>query len=226
MTITSLIFFTMETKDTDIKNIWKKNGGLGVNISEKYKTFLWLWDKTGTSLAKEIFSHFNFCFYDVSTQPRKLISTSIAQAHFCDLFDGHEDLKMIATARNPYTRTFSRFRMSFPAEKITIENFRNFIEETIQSPNNYGCMDFSRRKPDYFVRIENLYQDYCKIPFVNESELRKKGILLIMCNNIVNKGKGDFFWKDFYTQPIADLVFYSSQQYFDLLNYDKNSWKK
>lgn len=216
----------METKELDIKNTWRENGELKVNISEKFKTFLWLWDKTGTSHAKEVLSNFSFGFYDVSCEPKKIVSTSITQYHHCSLFKGHESYKLIATARNPYSRLFSYFNMTFPKEKITKENFRDFVEEKIQSPNNFDCANFHLRKPDYFLKIENLYEDYCKIPFIYESDLRKKNILKIMCNNVVNKGKNDFFWKDFYNQATADLVFYSTQQYFYLLSYDKNSWKK
>ena len=222
----------METKGKSINNIWRKNGtnteinNIRINISEKYKTFLWLWDKTGTSHAKEILSNFNFSFYEVSTKPKKLISDSITQFHYCSLFEGHENYKYLVTARNPYTRFFSLFRMSSPQNKITIDNFRTFIEEKIQSPNNFNCADFSERTPDFFLRLENLYDDYCKIPFINESNLKRNGTLMILCDNIVNKGKEGFDWKNFYNQSIADLVFYSIQKYFDLLGYDKNSWKK
>jgi len=216
----------METKETNTTSIWNKSGEARVNLSEKYKSFLWLWDKTGTSLAKEIFSHFNFSFYDFSESPKKIISDTISQFHYCGLFQGHENYLLIATARNPYTRLFSRFVMNFPDNKITIEDFQTFVEEFSQSPNNLSCCDFEIRKPDFFIRVENLYTDYCKIPFINESELKKNGTLMILCNNLVNKGRGNFNWKNFYNQSIADMVFYSCQKYFDLLDYDKNSWKK
>jgi predicted nucleotidyltransferase len=88
-------------------------------------------------------------------------------------------------------------------------------------------MDFDGRIPDYAVRLENLYEDYSKIPFIVESEYYKSGELKKAITQKVNVSNEDeTLWKKFYTQEIADIVYYRMPRYFDLFGYDKNSWKK
>lgn len=198
------------------------------NISEEHNTFLWLWDKTGTTHAKTVLSNFNFRHFGIDGDKKVLLTNEIIQYHRCALFPGHENYKLFVTARNPYTRFASLFKYSTMDEKkFTKEEFRNFVEFTIQVISNVAeCSLFRNRLPDYYVRVESLYEDYCRIPFINNSELRKTGKLQNLCRKVVNPARFNYYWKDFYDKSIADTIYFASQNYFDFFGYDKNSWKK
>jgi hypothetical protein len=228
--ITTLpIFSTMETNKTDTCSTCKKSGEIennyGLNISEEHKTFLWLWAKTGTSHLKQNMKYFGFNFYMFDGGKRSFLSKGITQQHTCQLFEGHHDYKMLATARNPYSRYVSFYIMA-KKDEATIENFDDFLETQIFHHTNFDCVTFHDRIPDYFVRVENLFEDYSKIPFVVKSDYYKSGLLEEFCNKKINKSKFEVDWKDYYNQSMADLVFYNTQNYFEILGYDKNSWKK
>ena len=219
----------METKDTSIQSIWKKSGedpdyDVKINISEKEKFFLWLWDKTGTSLSKKILSNFDFHFYGFKNGQKEIISSEITQYHICKLFPGHKDYQMLATVRNPYTRVFSSYCQGY-RPRVGRE-FENFVQGILLSERNFECSLFNERVPNYFVRVENVFEDYSKIPFIRKSSLYQSGALFEICSSKVNPSKHALDWRDFYDKSLADLVYYGNQSYFELFGYDKNSWKK
>jgi hypothetical protein len=85
---------------------------------------------------------------------------------------------------------------------------------------------YNKRVPDYFIRQENTFEDYSKIPFIKNSELYKSGQLKDLCNEKINHNKNSYDFREYYNQNTADLVYYNFSKYFNLLGYDKNSWKK
>lgn len=223
----------METKLTNTLNTWNENGETdykdsALNISDRVKTFLWIWNKTGTSHMKTILDYFDFYYYSIIKGERKLLQKTIIQTHDCKFFNGHEDYKFMVSARNPYTRFLSQYRFQNRPinEKLNSEGFQKFLEEHIfDAPNNAECTNFHTRLPDYYVRTESLFEDYSKIPFIIETDLYKSGILKTMCEKKVNENPLKNDWRDFFTKEIADLIYYNTQEYFKFFGYDKNSWK-
>ena len=178
---------------------------------------------------KQNLKYFGFNFYGFDNgKKRKFLTEGITQQHTCQLFEGHEEYKMMVSARNPYSRYVSLYKMikklenSFPE----IENFEDFLEKQIFEDHNFECVTFHSRIPDYIIRIENLFEDYSKVPFILISDYYKSGIMEEFCKKNLNKSKVDIDWRDYYSQSKADLVFYNSQSYFEIVGYDKNSWKK
>ncbi len=230
--ITTLpIFSTMETNKTDTCSTCKKSGEIennyGLNISEEHKTFLWLWAKTGTSHMKQNLKYFGFNFYMFDGGKRSFLSKGITQQHTCQLFEGHEEYKLMVSARNPYPRYVSAYIMrKFSSKKFAEDSFKVFLEKTLFENVNFDCVTFHSRIPDYFIRVENMFEDYSKVPFIVKTDYYKSGLMEEFCNKKINPSKIDVDWKDYYNQSIADLVFYNSQNYFEILDYDKNSWKK
>ena len=104
------------------------------------------------------------------------------------------------------------------------------VENIIQNPfRGDGCCNcFHERVPDYAIRLEHLYEDWIKIPFVANHELNLSGELKNLCqikiNNSPNSTKIDY-WKQYYDQSLADSVYYSQPETFDLFGYDRDSWK-
>jgi hypothetical protein len=221
----------METKEIDTLNTWNESGGnpdsiFFVNISEKYKTFLWLWSKTGTMHMLDVLRDFGFNSYKFHNGTKNFFRSGIIDNHNCDLFPNHLEYKMMVSARNPYTRFFSWYKyQNRGLFNLSLEGYQTFLEKTIFE-ESLDCLNFHERKPDYFVRIENLYDDYLKIPFIIQSELFKSGELKKKCEKKINVAHHATDWRNYYNQSIADLIFYNSQEYFRIFNYDKNSWKK
>jgi hypothetical protein len=206
-----------------------------VNLSRKHKTILWLWSKCGTShMARVVMKNFDFKYYKVKGKDLVLMENKVVQNHLCNLFFGHQDYKIIAAIRNPYSKFFSQYTHNRNSDEFVVndENKEKFRESIYQSLINgnfltKSCVDFTERIPDYPVRLENLYEDYSKIPFIVESEYYKSGELKKATTQKVNVSNEDEnLWKQFYTQETADIVYYRMPRYFDLFGYDKNSWKK
>ena len=193
-----------------------------LEISLKENFFLWLQGKTGTFLAKKIFKNFGFYSYRITDGIVNFSEKLDVHAHSPHLFSTHEQFQFIATIRNPYQTLFSEF----VHKTATKESFKGFLEKKFVG-SSFENKFFTRweRLPDYVIRLENVLEDYLKIPFILESELYKSGKLKKIIESKPNKSPYNHNWKDFYDKQIADLVYYNTSQYFDMFEYDKNSWK-
>lgn len=192
--------------------------------------------KTGSTRASEIFQKLGFI--SKHTQSGQEF-TPMKHNHDIELFEGSEKYKLISLSRNPYSKMVSYFKMSFSfyleSNQDDKEKFLNFLSQYfyildknsshyvwVRKYKNYWDI----RIPDYYIRMENMFEDYLKIPFVKESEIYKTGELEKMCNIKVNENlKNTKFWKEYYCDESADMVYYNFSKYFEKLGYDKNSYK-
>lgn len=206
---------------------------LTINLSEEHKVILWLWRKCGTSHMAKIMNKYGFKFYKIDDQELVLLQNNVVQKHYCNLFEGHENYKILAAVRNPYSKFFSDYTFNRDPKEFIIneenkEKFKDYIYDSLVLKDflSKNCIDFPERIPDYSVRLENLYEDYSKIPFIVESEYYKSGQLKKDVEVKVNVSNEDEnLWRNFYTQEIADIIYYRMPRYFELFGYDKNSWK-
>ena len=180
--------------------------------------------KTATTLAKKILKNFGFHSYKVHDGVVDFSNEYDMHAHSSCLFSTHMDFRFIATIRNPYTTLFSEYSSD---RKITPEGFKEYLETRfINLKKVDGFFSRWERMPDYSIRVENVLEDYLKIPFIKESDLNKSGQLKSIIDSKPNKNRYNLPWKDFYDKKTADLVYYNTSHYFDMFGYDKNSWKK
>ncbi len=190
-----------------------------VNISEKHKAFLWMVPKTGSFHATFIFNHFDFISYN--TAELGLREKFLTHNHSMELFPGHENYKFICTVRNPFTKLLSEFKYRLTDKsEFTPEKFRKFFSEKSDVQFDYIFVMFQKRKPDYFLRIEHLWADYIKIPFVYNSKLCQSGLLYELCNKKLN---GTFIRpeeKFFYTKDMIEHVKYVAKDYLEMFGYD------
>ena len=190
-----------------------------LNVSKKYNYFIWMPAKCGTTHAVNIFKKFDEKF-------------NFVHSHVIELFDGHWSYDLISLQRNPYARYASMFNnldghdKSFGLNKVR-DNFNTYLNNTLQSSGTLKDMlKYHERTPDYFIKLEHLYEDYSKIPFVRETNFYKSGQLKLECSIPKNESQTDSFsWKELYTPQTSDLVYYNTSLIFDLCDYDKNSWK-
>lgn len=194
-----------------------------LNISEKNKVFVWTPAHTASRLAWKIFDNFEFSSYDVKNGGA-FLKNSFEHNHFIGLPKNHEEYKLILTCRNPYTQSTSGFDGMYP-DKVQ-ENFNRSIESRFQESYHFNFISHLKyRKPDYFIRVENLLEDYLKIPFIRESEFYKSGKMEKLMNRNPFKEK-KYTYRPVLDKRLADLIYYNNAYYFDLLGYDRNSWKK
>jgi len=208
------------------------NYGRAINISQKYKFFSWTPQRTGSTHFTNILDKLGFQSADINLETKKISNfrAGAQHNHTCILFEGHWDYKFISSIRNPYSMIISQVGASSMKDEQNIKGLlRARVENIMQNPVSWVgcCACFHKRKPDYVIRLEHLYEDWLKLPFVPNHALNLSGELekltKIRLNNSKNNG-GDY-WKKYYDQSLADLVYYNHPDWFELFGYDKNSWK-
>ena len=204
-----------------------------VTYSEKEKMVLFLPAKTGTVHATFIFNHYDFTtdVYDGDTEEVCYKHHGVTQHHSMNVPQRYKTFSIICTARNPYSRLVSAYNNSKKNASLTgkpFENFKDYFSKNFDNGFPYHEDGFSSKKtPDYFLRTESLYHDYIQIPFIRNSKLNKSGLLYELCNKKIHTTSDQSVTslEEYYTQDMADYVYSNFKFYFDLLGYDKDSWK-
>ena len=157
-----------------------------INISKKVRAFVWTPQRTASTLASEIFKveEFGFSCYHETGEKK---STAFCHNHFYKYFEGHEEYDFIITIRNPYIQYLSL--LGYNSEKF------EYYERIFQSSYHTSFIDnLKKRRPNYVIRVENVYEDYLKIPFVKKSILNKTGELKKIIDKVIKNNPG----------PVAD----------------------
>jgi hypothetical protein len=195
------------------------------NIIQKEKCLVWLPEKTASTHAFSVLKNYGLgaCTLDNNQMVKVRNRVEDLYTHTCDFFHGHENYLFISTARNPYSRFVSYFKF-IGAEKQNFGFYDFLYESILEKPLNKPT--FKERVPDYFLRQEHMFEDYSKIPFIQNSEFYTSGKLKELCEKKINHNKIVYDFRDYYDEMSADLVYYNFSKYFELLGYDKDSWKK
>ena len=202
-----------------------------LNISDKYKFFTWTAQRTGSTHFTDILNRLGF--QSAYFKDGKLVKykNTVWHNHFCKFFENHWDYSFLISIRNPYSMIISQTgaaKMQFSLENQKIIQAR--IENLMQNPLDVGgcCQCFHIRKPDYAVRLENLYEDWVRIPFVKTHNLYLSGTLKELCKRKLNGFdiEDQNYWKKYYNQSLADLVYYNHPETFELYGYDRESWRQ
>jgi len=195
-------------------------------ISEKHKCFLWLLPRTGSNHMVSIMKNYDFKHYVHYDNKKELYDEKLGANHYCLLFNGHENYEFISSIRNPYSYEVSFFRMNKRVDNPK-ESFKRYIHGRYYT--RYGdekaIMKFPRT-PNFFIRMENLYEDYSKIPFIVNSEYYQSGELKKQVENKINNNIfDDRDWREFYDDECAEIVYSNNSEIFNLNHYDKDSYK-
>lgn len=201
--------------------------------SEQEKLAVFLPPKTGTIHATFILNHFNFKTNTYGEEDTRLILEDdyFIHHHSEKIPTGYEDYDVIYTTRNPYTRLLSMYyhdkRMS-ELDGLSTKTFKEYFSN--MSNCGWGNLNSGFnfiKPPKYLIRMEHLYEDYIKIPFIRGSNLNKSGILYELCARKIHAKKQETkSLKEYYTQDMVDDVYETFKTYFDLTGYDKDSWKR
>lgn len=195
-----------------------------INILEKEKVFFWTPPKTASTHAARVLSFFDVKAYYFNGDKVEKI-TEFKHSHAQSLFIGHENYKLVCTARNPFTRLISLFKHENQRNKfLTEKEFKLFFRKSVEENQLKSYFQFSKgnsRKPDYFLRCEHLWSDYTKIDFIRTSKIYSSGVLYDFCQKKINYLDLDSsLVKNFYTTDMIDLVYEQVGDYMKLLNYE------
>jgi len=211
---------------------------MGVNTkfhftySDDHKLALFLPGKTGTVHATFILNHFNFKTNIHEANSEKIISEDDYVIHHHDeilpkCFEGYD---AIYTTRNPYTRLISmyyHYKRMEESKGVFTKTFKEDFVEKINKGWFHSNSGFKFvKKPKYFLRMEHLYHDYTQIPFIRNSKFNRSGLLYEFCNKKIHSKKQEIkSLTEYYTQDMADYLYKTIKPYFDLVGYDKDSWR-
>ena len=184
------------------------------NVSHKYGFLLWIPERVGSRTIASILTHYDFKNNGVQLYDG-LNHTYTHQNYIPKQYD---DYKIICGARNPYSRVLSIFKSLHGAwENKNKETFKSFVKnhfESAQTRNIIKNPNFPK-KPDYIIRIENLKEDFLKLPFINDVLNEKK------LDYMTSHGKDMDNWTDYYDQEMKDIVFEYTKDHFLFWGYEK-----
>lgn len=183
------------------------------NISEKYRCEWVAPERTGSRKVAEVLTYFGF------TNNNKPIY------HYNNHFHLHngpnekyKDYILICNARNPYARTYSIFKNLYPQSiDKSKESFKKYLFEDMEK-NITGPIvvkPIFTKIPDYLVRLEYMYEDLMKLPFI--LEVLNTSQLEMLCSH----GKPIEDWEQFYDQETKDFVYSLTKHHFDVWGYEK-----
>jgi hypothetical protein len=203
-----------------------------ITYSEKEKMILFLPAKTGTVHASFIFNHYDFTtdVYDGETEEIHYKQYGVSHHHGMSIPKKYKSYSIICTARNPYSRLVSAYKSGLKSSNVSktpFPKFKDYFSKNIDNGFAYHQDDYHNTIiPKYFLRVEHLYYDYIQIPFIRNSKLNRSGLLYELCNKKIHAtSDSSVSLKEFYTEDMADFVYNKFKSYFDLLGYDKDSWK-
>lgn len=183
------------------------------NISEKYKVEWVAPERTGSRKVAEILSYYGF-----SNNGKPLY-------HYNNYFHSHygpdekyKEYTLISNARNPYARTYSIFKNLYPQSiDKSKEKFKKYLFEEMEKDITKRMIvnPFFEKPPAYIVRLEYMFEDLLKLPFIfdvlNESQLK------MLCSH----GKPLEEWEKYYDQETKEFVYGLTKHHFDVWGYEK-----
>lgn len=195
-----------------------------INLSEKNSCFIWMPPRTASHTAVTIFKNFDFKCYSLENNQLKIEKNYFEHNHDTVFFPQHMRYNFLLTMRNPYVLYVS---LSIKEGNKSKDEIIDGIESKFQDGNPMYDLQHNllKRKPNYVIRVENIFEDYFKIPFVKNSELYKSGFINQILKEKLDVSDTNYDWREFYNQRLADMVYYSSSVLFNLFGYDKDSWK-
>jgi hypothetical protein len=180
------------------------------NVSERFHAVWIAPERTGSRTVAQVL---NYCGFLNNQKP---ISFCGIQTHTHRFHDPHlfQDWIHVCSARNPYARTYSVFKMIEREEKIS---FEEFVLNKIF--NTRGKIMFLhpifQKKPDYIIRLENLKNDLIKIPFVTEC------LTETQLDYMITHGKPLSSWEEHYSEEMKEIIYETLKHQFLTWGYDK-----
>jgi hypothetical protein len=180
------------------------------NVSERFRAVWIAPERTGSRTVAQIL---NYCGFHRNQKPISLCEIYNYTHRFKDpsLFN---DWVHICSARNPYARTYSVYKMIQTDVKSTFKDFvkkRMFNlkgKEMVLNPYFY-------KNPEFIVRLEYLKEDLIKIPFVTEC------LTETQLDYMTIHGKPLSSWEEHYDEEMKEIIYNTLKHHFTTWGYDK-----
>lgn len=197
-------------------------------ISKKHNSFLWLPARTGSTTLSWILFHYDFALYTYNEELKDYNLEEQYLMHFGHetfLPPTHKEMDFICTMRHPYDRVLSFYKLYFndSPELNSYIFFEKFLNEICFVENSWIMKSsdiFNIRIPDYVIKLESLYQDLIKIPFIRDSKLNQCGILQEMCQKKLHNSTENLS-KEFLTHEVKDRIYNIFKTHFEIFGYEK-----
>lgn len=180
------------------------------NISEKYRSIWIAPERTGSRTVAQIL---NYCGFSHNGKPISLFD----KHHYSHKFNEPElfnDWTHICSARNPYARTYSIFKL---LNNKGGSSFKDFVMK--RKFDFIGKEMFLKpiflKKPEYVIRLENLKEDILKIPFI------KTYLTDTQLDYLITHGKQPSKWENYYDEEMKEVIYEVTKHQFDAWGYDK-----
>ena len=205
-----------------------------MNISHENKVIWWALEESGEEEMSKILNNYGF-IVENDEFPSK---SDVKYDYFVTKPGQFPDYKVLCTIKNPYSRVFSLFLRlevnNIPIKKKFLPTLRDkfnyfvdkslisnklvvkpsvFLENETPEMKYFEKWTFDDNIPDYFVRIENFYDDLTKIDFIGDFET-KKGLLY----------EDLYDYRTMYDYNNAKKVYHLYKKHFYLCDYDPFSF--
>jgi len=190
------------------------------NVSEKYKSLVWLPERTGSRTSAKFLTNYGFERGEVPLINGKWW----VYTHYCGMNERFNDYILISTARNPYSRVLSIYLSltGFPPEYKgnTKETFREYLKWVQKQDYDdltkaYITNPRLKVRPNYLLKLENLLEDYMKLPFILDvftfDEITEK----------LKHKKPPYDWEPYYDEHMKNIVYDLCAHHFEIWGYEK-----
>lgn len=186
----------------------------GNNVSEKYG-FIWVApERTGSRKVAEILTYYGF-----TNNGNKIFNAGeYSFSHYYNSSENNNDYPLICNVRNPYARTYAVFKNYYhKIQDKSKDNFKRYLFKDVSDDitKNIITNPILTKKPSHIIRLEYLFEDLIKLPFIfdvlTESQLK------MLCLH----GKPLDDWEQYYDQETKELVFDLTKHHFYEWGYEK-----
>jgi len=213
-----------------------------MNGSHSWK-FIW-WGTAGcASRATQVFLVSSGCEDLRNYSENCHINNECSHTHNQGIPKGMEDYPIICNLRNPYSLSVSSWLDETIGEGHTSKgmSFSDWVLNSLTGEHRIS-QDYPHyfinqwedigRRPNYFIRVECMEEDIKKIPFIPKSERYEDSFnSMIRVNSFKNENPNDEYrgefqnFQKYYTKELADRIYETHIEYFEIGGYDKDSWK-
>lgn len=186
---------------------------LGSNLSEKYKCEWVAPERTGSRKVAEILSYYGF----TNNGSPLYRPNNHAHSHQGPN-EALKDYTLICNARNPYGRTYSIYKNFFSRMPENNDiTFKVYLQNHVKISRTFRSVvnPTFDKLPDYIIRLENMFDDLLKLPFISDSLSKKQ--LEMLCHH--EKPIED--WEQFYDEESKEIVYNLTKHHFDIWGYEK-----
>lgn len=181
--------------------------------------------KNASSSTFWILRYFDFINYERNERiiGGDLPQDNFIQSHKCYIPEEIIEPKIIMPVRNPYNRLLSFFLFTQSYEDRTkTEKFTEYLEKIKSDKSKYEHLYWGYNlNPTHIVRVENMYEDLCNIPFINQSDLNQFGILKKMCDKKVNSSTFYGDKENYLNHFNKSLIYELFEPHFNKFGYEK-----